>query len=163
MAAIGNAARHGFLVREGDALERLAQVKRVAFDKTGTLTYGRPQVAAVKSFNNALTDDDLYLYTASVEKLSEHPLAQAVVASFAKKVLPADAFKMYAGRGVEGKVNGLKITAGNEKLFAAAAIRPKRMQYNLCCRKRRSRRIYCPCRYRKAGSCRYACRSKTRR
>lgn len=89
MAAIGNAARHGFLVREGDALERLAQVKRVAFDKTGTLTYGRPQVAAVKSFNNALT---------------------------------ADAFKMYAGRGVEGKVNGLKITAGNEKLFAANGI-----------------------------------------
>lgn len=122
MAAIGNAARHGFLVREGDALERLAQVKRVAFDKTGTLTYGRPQVAAVKSFNNALTDDDLYLYTASVEKLSEHPLAQAVVRSFGKTVLPADAFKMYAGRGVEGKVNGLKITAGNEKIFAANGI-----------------------------------------
>lgn len=122
MAAIGNAARHGFLVREGDALERLAQVKRVAFDKTGTLTYGRPQVAAVKSFNNALTDDDLYLYTVSVEKLSEHPLAQAVVTSFAKNVLPADAFKMFAGRGVEGKVNGLKITAGNEKLFSASGI-----------------------------------------
>lgn len=122
MAAIGNAARHGFLVREGDALERLAQVKRVAFDKTGTLTYGRPQVAAVKSFNNALIDDDLYLYTASIEKLSEHPLAQAVVRSFGKTVLPADAFKMYAGRGVEGKVNGLKITAGNEKIFAANGI-----------------------------------------
>lgn len=71
-------------MREGDALERLARVKRVAFDKTGTLTYGRPQVAAVKSFNNALTDDDLYLYAASVEKLSEHPLAQAVVTSFDK-------------------------------------------------------------------------------
>ena len=122
MAAIGNAARHGFLVREGDALERLAQVKRVAFDKTGTLTYGRPQVAAVKSFNNALTDDDLYLYAASVEKLSEHPLAQAVVGSFAKNVLPADAFKMFAGRGGEGKVNGLKITAGNEKLFGSEGI-----------------------------------------
>ena len=121
MAAIGNAARHGFLVREGDALERLAQVKRVAFDKTGTLTYGRPQVAAVKSFNNALTDDDLYLYTASVEKLSEHPLAQAVVTSLAK-TFAADAFKMYAGRGVEGKVNGLKITAGNEKLFGSNGI-----------------------------------------
>ena len=122
MAAIGNAARHGFLVREGDALERLAQVKLVAFDKTGTLTYGRPQVAAVKSFNNTLTDDDLYLYTASVEKLSEHPLAQAVVTSFGKTVLPADTFKMYAGRGVEGKVNGLKITAGNEKLFGSEGI-----------------------------------------
>lgn len=122
MAAIGNAARHGFLVREGDALERLARVKRVAFDKTGTLTYGRPQVAAVKSFDNALTDDDLYLYTASVEKHSEHPLAQAVVASFGKNILPADAFKMFAGRGVEGKVNGFKITAGNEKLFGSEDI-----------------------------------------
>lgn len=79
-------------------------------------------MAAVKSFNNALTDDDLYLYTASVEKLSEHPLAQAVVASFAKNVLPADAFKMFAGRGVEGRVNGLKITAGNEKLFGSEGI-----------------------------------------
>lgn len=79
-------------------------------------------MAAVKSFDNALTDDDLYLYTASVEKLSEHPLAQAVFASFAKNVLPADAFKMFAGRGVEGKVNGLKITAGNEKLFSASGI-----------------------------------------
>lgn len=79
-------------------------------------------MAAVKSFDNALTDDDLYLYAASVEKLSEHPLAQAVVTSFGKTVLPADAFKMYAGRGVEGKVNGLKITAGNEKLFAANGI-----------------------------------------
>lgn len=79
-------------------------------------------MAAVKSFDNALTDDDLYLYAASVEKLSEHPLAQAVVTSFAKNVLSADAFKMYAGRGVEGKVNGLKITAGNEKLFSANGI-----------------------------------------
>ena len=86
MAAIGNAARHGFLVREGDALERLAQVKRVAFDKTGTLTYGRPQVAAVKSFDYALTDDDLYLYTASVEKLRNilwrWPLLQALAKPF---------------------------------------------------------------------------------
>lgn len=49
MAAIGNATRHGFLVREGDALERLAQVSKVAFDKTGTLTEGHPQVVAVKS------------------------------------------------------------------------------------------------------------------
>ena len=49
MAAIGNATRHGFLVREGDALERLATVRRIAFDKTGTLTYGTPRVVAVAS------------------------------------------------------------------------------------------------------------------
>ena len=49
MAAIGNATRHGFLVREGDALERLAAVRKIAFDKTGTLTYGTPRVVAVAS------------------------------------------------------------------------------------------------------------------
>ena len=47
MAAIGNATKHGFLVREGDALERLAAVSRIAFDKTGTLTYGTPEVVGV--------------------------------------------------------------------------------------------------------------------
>lgn len=122
MAAIGNAARHGFLVREGDALERLAQVKRVAFDKTGTLTYGKPQVTAVKSFCPDISDAALYRLAASVEKLSEHPLAKAVVTSYGKDAAPADDFKMFAGRGVEAVVDGKKITAGNEKLFAAAGI-----------------------------------------
>ena len=51
MAAIGNATRHGFLVREGDALERLANVSKITFDKTGTLTFGTPEVIAVKSVN----------------------------------------------------------------------------------------------------------------
>lgn len=53
MAAIGSATRHGFLVREGDALERLAQVRRVCFDKTGTLTTGEPQVVAVTGMEAA--------------------------------------------------------------------------------------------------------------
>ena len=60
MAAIGNATKHGFLVREGDALERLAGVKRIAFDKTGTLTYGTPQVVAVESFCRRLSEEELY-------------------------------------------------------------------------------------------------------
>ena len=74
MAAIGNATKHGFLVREGDALERLARVKVIAFDKTGTLTYGTPEVVAVKSGSDAYSESELYRLAAAAERLSEHPL-----------------------------------------------------------------------------------------
>lgn len=60
MAAIGNATKHSFLVREGDALERLAAVKKIAFDKTGTLTYGTPRVVLVHSALPSLSDNELY-------------------------------------------------------------------------------------------------------
>ena len=79
MAAIGNATRHGFLVREGDALERLAGVKVVAFDKTGTLTYGTPEVVAAVSVLPELPQETLYRLAASAEQLSEHPLGKAIV------------------------------------------------------------------------------------
>ena len=79
MAAIGNATRHGFLVREGDALERLAGVKVVAFDKTGTLTYGTPEVVSVVSVRPELPRQELYRLAACAEQLSEHPLGKAIV------------------------------------------------------------------------------------
>ena len=77
MAAIGNATKHGFLVREGDALERLANVKVIAFDKTGTLTYGKPKVMDVVSVSDQYTKEQIYRLAASVELLSEHPLGKA--------------------------------------------------------------------------------------
>ena len=80
-AAIGNATRHGFLVREGDALERLAQVKKAAFDKTGTLTLGQPSVQRVQP-QNGWSEDELFALTAGAERLSEHPLGKAVVRDF---------------------------------------------------------------------------------
>ena len=83
MAAIGNATHHGFLVREGDALERLAGVSRVAFDKTGTLTYGAPQVAAVVSALPDMSNEELYALAAGAELRSEHPLGKAVVRGLA--------------------------------------------------------------------------------
>ena len=79
MAAIGNATKHGFLVRQGDALERLANTKIIAFNKTGTLTYGTPRVIAVQSVNDVLTTKELYQMVASVERFSEHPLGKAIV------------------------------------------------------------------------------------
>ena len=79
MAAIGNATKHGFLVREGDALERLAGVTKIMFDKTGTLTYGTPKVIAQKSLLPERSDTELYALCAAVEQFSEHPLGKAIV------------------------------------------------------------------------------------
>lgn len=77
MAAIGNATRHGFLVRMGDALEKLAAVKRFAFDKTGTLTRGVPEIASVRVFGR-FPQKELYRLAAALEAASEHPLGRAV-------------------------------------------------------------------------------------
>ena len=79
MAAIGNVTRHSFLVREGDALERLAQVGKASFDKTGTLTRGVPEVTAVRSLSPGVTEEQVYAWLARAELGSEHPLGKAVV------------------------------------------------------------------------------------
>lgn len=117
MAAIGNATKHGFLVREGDALERLAKVKRIAFDKTGTLTYGEPKVIKAVSVADEISDDELFRLCASAEKNSEHPLGKAVVLSYGGKTSPAEDFEMTPGRGVCATVDGKRIAAGNAKLM----------------------------------------------
>ncbi len=124
MAAIGNATRHGFLVREGDALERLAAVRRIAFDKTGTLTYGNPKVVAVKSLSDHRDTAALFAYAASAEQFSEHPLGKAVVRDFKAQenafLHPADDFRMIPGQGVSARIEGKKFLAGNEKMLEEA-------------------------------------------
>ncbi len=85
MAAIGNATRHGFLVREGDALERLSKVKKMAFDKTGTLTYGNPKVTDVVATDPAFTREEIYRMAARMEQYSEHPLGKAIVAGYRER------------------------------------------------------------------------------
>ena len=121
MAAIGNATKHGFLVRQGDALERLAGVSKIAFDKTGTLTYGKPRVIAVKSCSANFPEDQLYAYTAAAEQFSEHPLGKAVVQGYRETtgapLLQAEAFHMEAGRGVCARVEGREIIAGKRDMF----------------------------------------------
>ena len=74
MAAIGNAAKHGFLVKKGDALERLAGIGKITFDKTGTLTCGKPSVISVKSISKDFSEDEIYRLAASAERLSDNPL-----------------------------------------------------------------------------------------
>lgn len=125
MAAIGNATKHGFLVREGDALERLAKVSKITLDKTGTLTYGTPKVIAVRSIETAFSDDELYCMIASAEQFSEHPLGKAIVSCCKKEnkeLYTAENFRMIPGEGVAASVNGMNILAGNKKLLTANEI-----------------------------------------
>ncbi len=125
MAAIGNATKHGFLVREGDALERLAKAKVIAFDKTGTLTYGKPEVVAVRSASPAFTAEEMNRLAACAEQFSEHPLGKAVVRCYQKtgaELLPAEDFDMMPGRGVCARAGGRTILAGNLDMMAEQGV-----------------------------------------
>lgn len=126
MAGIGNAAAHGILVKEGDALERLAKVTRIAFDKTGTLTYGRPFVVDIVSFKKDITPDELLSLAASAELRSEHPLGKTVVKYFKSKfnTLPQEpsSFQIIAGHGVSAKICNQTIISGNEQLLKECSI-----------------------------------------
>lgn len=126
MAAIGNATKHGFLVREGDALERLAKVKKVAFDKTGTLTYGTPEVSAVKCVNKKYTEEQIFALAASAEQYSEHPLGKAIVRCYKQKnndnLLQTEEFQMIPGRGVSAMVDKSSVLAGNREMLSERLI-----------------------------------------
>ncbi|WP_294504753.1 cation-translocating P-type ATPase [uncultured Victivallis sp.] len=126
MAAIGNATRHGVLIREGDALERLATVRDIVFDKTGTLTHGRPEVTALHNFHAVLPDRELALIAAAVEARSEHPLGKAVVRGFPggeRTTFPeVEAFEMVPGRGVSARVAGRPFLAGSLELLRSRGV-----------------------------------------
>lgn len=134
MAGIGNVTKHGFLVRAGDALERVAQISHIAFDKTGTLTYGKPEVVATYAIPQMLADDVLYRYVAAAEASSEHPLGKAVVASFRAArpgvvLPPASSFQAVVGRGVTAVVEGKTVAVGNQTLAEELQISiPKEVQ-----------------------------------
>ncbi|MGB8451339.1 MAG: cation-translocating P-type ATPase [Anaerocolumna sp.] len=122
MAGIGNAAKYGILIREGDALERLSKVNCMAFDKTGTLTYGKPSVVKIESFNADIDEVLLLSLAATSELRSEHPLGKSIVTYYQQKYnqLPKDpdTFELLAGRGVIAEINGETVLAGNQTLFS---------------------------------------------
>ena len=121
MAAIGNATKHGFLVREGDALERLAGAKVLAFDKTGTLTCGTPELTQISCAQNADSTEELLRLAAAAEQLSEHPLGKAIVRGWKKThadALPEAAdFRMIPGRGVCAVIENHTVLAGSPALL----------------------------------------------
>lgn len=119
ISAIGNAARHGVLVKGGVHLERLGALSAVAFDKTGTLTLGVPVVADVKSLGKQ-SEAELIRLAAAVEARSEHPLAQAVIRYAGDRQIafsPGEQFRNFVGQGAVATVDGRQVFVGNPKLF----------------------------------------------
>jgi heavy metal translocating P-type ATPase len=121
IAAIGNASHHGILIRSGEALERLGAVNVLAFDKTGTLTHGQPHLTSIYSFDTDYDSNGVLALAASVETLSEHPLAACIVDAADEKNLELEQtsdFEMYRGKGVAAElVNGKRVLVGNKRLL----------------------------------------------
>jgi Cd2+/Zn2+-exporting ATPase len=115
VAAIGNAARQGLLIKGGAYLEQMGRLKTLLIDKTGTLTEGRPRVVGIRSFDGPDEKEVLY-WAAIAEKRSEHPLAQAVIKSaeeFGLQIPHPESFENFRGRGVKAYWNSKTIIVGS--------------------------------------------------
>ncbi len=120
MVATGRGAERGVLFKGGNILQRAAELDVVVLDKTGTITEGRPAVTAVRSAG-AGTEAAIVLHAAALERMSEHPLGEAIVAAATERglTIPAvETFQVFPGKGVVGVVDGDGVLAGNRALFA---------------------------------------------
>ncbi len=124
MVGVGRAAEMGILIRNGDALQQVGRLTTVILDKTGTVTEGRPQVTDVVPAGE--TDEATLLgLAASLEAVSEHPLAAAVTAAaeaHGVAVQPVEGFEAHTGRGVTGEVAGQPVAFGNGALMKARGV-----------------------------------------
>ena len=121
MVGTGKGAEMGILIKSGEALEQAKKLDTIIFDKTGTLTLGKPEVADVLLSPAAVLDADYLLVLAgSLEKKSEHPLAQSVISEVKKRSLrfeSVSSFEALPGFGVQGKIKNKNILLGNIKLM----------------------------------------------
>ena len=125
MAAIGQATKHGVIIKSGEALEKMGKVDTIAFDKTGTLTYGRLDVSDMISFDESISETDLLSLAASAEAKSEHPLGKAIVAYAKAKEVPlaeSTAFRMTTGKGIFAEVDNRRLRCGNEKFLTEKGV-----------------------------------------
>lgn len=119
MAAIGQAAKKGVIVKTGEALEKIGLCDIFAFDKTGTLTKGKLTVVNIEAFNGSNPDEILYI-AASSEKKSEHPIGKAIVQYALDKNFKLNElkdFKMFSGKGIYANLDNKRIIMGNEKFI----------------------------------------------
>lgn len=124
MVGVGKGAGMGVLIKNAEALETLNKIDVLIVDKTGTLTEGRPSVEKVTSTSEKFSDKEILQYIASLNQLSEHPLAEATV-RFGKEqgidFLKTENFKSTTGKGVSAIVNGKEVALGNEKMMEKIA------------------------------------------
>ncbi|MDR1540160.1 MAG: heavy metal translocating P-type ATPase [Clostridiales bacterium] len=130
MVGTGKGAENGILIKGGEALETAHKINAIAFDKTGTITEGKPAVTDVLTADGY--DPDLLLkLAASAEKNSEHPLGQAIVLGAQDKgieLVSADNFEALAGRGIEARIDGFAVLAGNRKLMDERSVSLKDLE-----------------------------------
>ncbi|MEK7851535.1 MAG: heavy metal translocating P-type ATPase [Deltaproteobacteria bacterium] len=133
MVGSGLGAEHGILIRKGEAIQTMKEIKAVVFDKTGTITKGRPEVTDIVvtplfpplARGNERGADELLRYAASLEAGSEHPLATAIVNSAQDKKIRLGSltdFTAIAGHGVSGKIDGKSVIVGNRKMMGDSGI-----------------------------------------
>jgi Cu+-exporting ATPase len=124
MVGTGRGARAGVLIKNAEALELMEKVNTLVIDKTGTLTEGKPKVTSIVAASGS-SDADVLRLAASLERSSEHPLAAAIVAGAQERGValaePQD-FKSVPGKGVQGRVEGREVIAGNQQLLADLGI-----------------------------------------
>lgn len=124
MAAVGQASKHGVLIKSGEALEKMGKVNCVAFDKTGTLTFGKLKVSNIIIISS-VTEKELLKLVCSSEKRSEHLLGKAIV-EYGKKenieFLEVEDFKMISGKGIITKIENDEIYCGNSKFLQEQGI-----------------------------------------
>lgn len=133
MAAIGQAAKHGVIIKSGEALENMGKVDVIAFDKTGTLTCGRLAVSDILPLGSSISEEKLLELAASAELKSEHPLAKAII-SFAEEremiLTEPEVFRMMAGRGVYAELSGKKALCGSERFLEEQGVAADRETRN---------------------------------
>jgi Cu+-exporting ATPase len=125
MVGTGKGAEQGILIRNAESLEKAHQISLVVLDKTGTITSGEPSVTDVIIVSGTISKEEAVQYAASLEDLSEHPLASAVV-RYGKRagasMLVVEKFLAHEGKGATGIVQGKRVAIGNIKLFSALSI-----------------------------------------
>ena len=125
MVATGKAASLGVLFKDAEAIETMRKVDTLVVDKTGTLTEGRPRLQQVATVDGGPGEDELLRLTASLERGSEHPLAEAIVAGAQERGLALstpEEFASVTGKGITGTVDGRRVLIGSEKLLADAGL-----------------------------------------
>lgn len=130
MVGTGRGASNGILIKSAEALETAHSVNVVVMDKTGTITQGKPVVTDL-ACHSGVAEDHLLQIAASLEKLSEHPLARAIVAEAEKRnmqFLLVEQFEQIPGQGIKGSIEGLTCLAGNQKLLNAEGVHDQALE-----------------------------------
>jgi len=121
MVGTGKGAEQGILLRSGDALERAGRIKTIVLDKTGTITRGIPFVTDILPMRADTSKSDVISWAASLEKGSEHPVGEAILAEAGNlgiKVVEPEGFSAIPGSGVRGTVNGRVVIVGNSRMLS---------------------------------------------